>query len=191
MSVLLRWSLNVLLEMSTDSRAKCLSTESSIVDIDGVTFEIPVMVTRWDPCSIVNDVAQNITSQKHDFIEPEYMEIVAAAIVNSTSSLDQEKERWKRCFARTGLRDYVFVAMCDPECCDHAIRTWCSRAYLFFLFTYSEDSLVSRTQPNTSQPCHSLVSLTRNNTTRIFNHKLEHQRSNTGTSNGGRRDESG
>ena len=64
MSVLLRWSLNALLEMSADSRAKCLSTESSIVDIDGVIFDVPVMVTRWDPCSVVNDVAQNITGQR-------------------------------------------------------------------------------------------------------------------------------
>ena len=123
MSVLLRGCLTMLLEMSADSRAKCLSTESSVEKIDGMVFDLPVMVTHWNPCSVVNDVAQNITSQKHDFIEPEYMEVVAAAIVNSTSSLDQEKERWERSCARTGLRDYVFVAMCDPECCDYAIRT--------------------------------------------------------------------
>jgi hypothetical protein len=124
MAVLLRWCLNMVLEMPTDLRAKCLSTaDSSTVEIEGVVFDVPVLPKCWDPCSVVNDVAQNITSQKHDFIEPEYMEVVAAAVVSSTPSLEQQKERWIRSFARTGLRDYVFVAMCDPDCCDYAIRT--------------------------------------------------------------------
>lgn len=122
MAILLRWCLTLLLEMSADSRASCLSAESQTIEIDDVCFDAPVMVKSWDPCSIVSDVAQNITDQKHDFIEPEYMEVVAAAVVNSTEGLDRDKEQWKTAFASSGLRDYVFVAMCDPECCNYAIR---------------------------------------------------------------------
>lgn len=120
----LRTTVHALLNMSKEDREKCLgdSDDDEVVTLDGVDFTIPSMVREWDGCCVVTDVAEEITRQKSDFIEPEHMEVVAAAVTNS-DLFDQDTSRWTSAFAGSGLMEYVFVAMCDPDCCDFAIRT--------------------------------------------------------------------
>jgi len=102
---MLRTSLNALTKMPDATRAPCLALAKE----------------KWDACCIIDDIARNITEQKCDFIEPEYMEVISAAMSHS-NDFDTNSKRWESVLAGSGLLDYVFVAMCDPDCSEHATR---------------------------------------------------------------------
>jgi len=115
--------MQTLLKMPRPFIRTCLSQEDRMLRLGSASYVVPTMLKEWDPCFVVDNIARGIRSQKLDFIEPEHMEVVAIAITHCGASLSDESERWKAAFGETGLMDYIFVAMCDPDCCDLAIQT--------------------------------------------------------------------
>merc|ERR1712188_307379 len=79
------------------------------------------MVKYWDPLVVVDAVAKEITQQKLEYIEAEHMEILAAAFENAPN-LSEDVENWKSILIENGLQGYICLAMCDPLCCELAVR---------------------------------------------------------------------
>ena len=119
--------MEVLFSLSPQMRATMLSWGSEFDVNDGMTMAIPPLASAWISAgvspAIVRAVGERIDAASQDGIESAQLEVILQAIVAS-SELEGalEEEGWVEAFAggKRRLEDYVFIALCDSECCEIA-----------------------------------------------------------------------
>lgn len=87
----------------------------------GIDYVLERLTIRWHPINMTRAIETTVRLNRLDRLPPEYLEVLNAS-VSSALDLDPGVEltgEWLELYS--ALVDYIFVALCDPECVDNAI----------------------------------------------------------------------
>jgi hypothetical protein len=77
-------------------------------------YSLPIV---WDGASVAQQVSTRILENQAENLEVADAQVLASAV--STANLDENADVWESIFEK--LRDYLYVALCDPGCCSMAV----------------------------------------------------------------------
>ena len=129
-SMLFKRYMDVLFSLAAPMRATMLSWGSEIALSAGpgdADTAIPALAAQWTDAGIgadvVRAVGERIAEGAQEGIESAQLSVILQAIVaGSEREGGLESEAWGVAFAggERQLEDYVFIALCDAECCEVA-----------------------------------------------------------------------
>ncbi|CAM9306278.1 unnamed protein product [Chrysoparadoxa australica] len=114
--------LDVLLSLPHRERQALLglAPEGLIVHSPSGGIHLTAITTTWPPLLVGRCMEDTIVGGQQERLHPEQMSILSALIRTELSSdTGGLGQQWGELFE--GLRDHIFVGMCDPDCVDHAV----------------------------------------------------------------------
>ena len=125
---LLEPSLRALLLLPPPQRAALLlpSADAPALPLTSASYALAPLPASWPALAVARELLAGVKSAQLPCLEPAHAEVIAAL---ATGALDDHgRDGWREWFL--GAKDYLYVALCDPELCD----TVC--AALLGLYTY-------------------------------------------------------
>jgi hypothetical protein len=77
-------------------------------------YSLPLV---WDGASVAQEISTRILENEAKNLEIEDAQVLASAV--STANLEDNTDAWASIFEN--LRDYLYVALCDPSCCSMSV----------------------------------------------------------------------
>eukprot|EP00941_MAST-03F_sp_MAST-3F-sp1_P001534 g1534.t1 len=119
------------LNMNPMQRDILLSSEPVMLEVGGGRYELCPVMNVWEPMVIVQQMGKMLAEKQTEYIELEQVELVVAATCseNAKQSMKEEPMAWKEVFEKDGIKDYIFIALCDPDCCELAVKVVSTLVY--------------------------------------------------------------
>lgn len=96
---------------------------SPVMGVAAANLELtPITSSSWDAFAVASELQRLIVEPPLEHLEVEHVQTLAACVNSQCASSTDSPlltQQWTELF--DSLRDYVFVALCDPDCVVHAV----------------------------------------------------------------------